>query len=431
MHGPADRAPGPAWYKRIGPGIISGAANDDPSCIVTYSMAGAAFGYLTLWTSLFCLPLIAAVQLVCARLGMVSGRGLVGAVRVRFPRWVLLPTCALLFLANVVTIGADLSGMAEVAELVTGLPAWLWTPAFAGGIVAMLFYFSHRRIMQVFRWLCLALFAYVAAGFLAAPDWGTALFFSVVPGIDWSGRYFAVIVAILGATMSPYFLVWQAMQEVEEEYSRGRRTVAERRGATGPELAASRADVLLGAFASKLITYFITLTAAATLYAAGRHDIGSLRDAASALEPVAGPAAFYLFALGVVGTGILAIPALAGSAAYAVAEAMRWRASLQDRPRIAPKFYLVLAAAVLLGLALIYLGVPAVQLLFWASVLNGLLTAPVILLALLLTRDPAVMGARVNPLWVNFAGWAAVAVSGAAALGMLATLLTGGGAPPA
>jgi NRAMP (natural resistance-associated macrophage protein)-like metal ion transporter len=410
-------------FARVGPGVISGVANDDPSCIVTYSMAGAAFGYLTLWTSLFSLPLLAAVQLMCSRLGMVSGRGLAGEVRANHPRWALLSISALLVLANVVTIGADLAGMAAVTEMVTGAPALLWTGVYAVGIVALLFYFPYRQIEKVFRWLCLVLFAYLVAGFLARPDWPAALTSTVLPRFEWSSRYLSVMVAIVGATMSPYFLFWQVSQQVEQEYAMGRRTVAARRGASRHEIEDSRVDVLAGSFVCKLITYFITLTAAATLFAQGRHEIRTAEEAAAALEPVAGPAAFWLFALGVISTGILAVPVLASSSAYAVSEALRWKATLEEKPAMAPKFYGVLTVSLLVGTGLIYLGLNAVEMLFWASVLNGLLVPPSLLLVVLLTRNPKVMGQHVNPPWMTALGWLTILLTGAMAAAVVVSLI--------
>lgn len=407
---------------KCGPGVISGAANDDPSCIVSYAIAGASFGYLTLWTSLFGLPLLAAVQLMCARLGMVGGRGLAGDIRVNYPRAVLFSMCGLLALANVVTIGADLGGMAEVTQMVTGVSGLLWTVIYAALILGLLFYFPYRSIEKVLKWLCLVLFSYIVAGFLTHADSRAVWANTFVPRLQWSREYLSVLVAIMGATMSPYFLFWQVSQEVEQEYCLGRRTVAERKGATRQELKDSQADVFTGSLISKLITYFITLTTAATLFAHGQKHIETAKDAAMALQPFAGPAASWLFALGVIGTGLLAIPTLAGSCAYAVSEALRWRASLEEKPSLAPQFYSVLALSLLLGMALIYLKLNVVQMLFWASIFNGLLAPPSILLVLLLTNSRKVMGPRVNPGWVRVFGWLSVVLTGAAALGMLITL---------
>lgn len=410
--------------RKIGAGVISGAANDDPSCIVTFSIAGAAFGYLTLWTSIYLLPVLAAVQLMCSRLGAVSGRGLAGAIRVTFPGWVLYPVCGGLFVANVITIGADLGGMAQVTEMITGVSGLVWTPLYAALITALLFYLSYRRIEGVLRWLCLILFAYVAAAFLAQPDWQAVLSGTVLPRAEWSTQFLAVIVAILGATVSPYFLFWQAIQEVEAEYAQGRRSVAARQDSTTSEdLEQSKAGVTAGSIVSKLITYAITLTTAATLFTHGQHRISTAEDAAKALEPIAGAAASWLFALGVIGTGMLAVPVLAASCAHAVSEMRRWKASLEEQPKLAPKFYAVMLLATLLGVGLIYAGVPVVTMLFWASVLNGLLSPVAILLVLLMTRSQAMMGEHANSRGLNLLGWLAVFVTGSAALAMLTSLL--------
>lgn len=406
---------------KCGPGVISGAANDDPSCIVTYTIAGASFGYLTLWTSLFGLPLIMAIQSMCARVGMISGRGLVGGIRISYPGWILVPVCASLVIANVVTIGADLGGMANVAQMVTGISALIWMAGFALLITSLLFFLPYRQIEKFLKWLCLVLFAYIAGALLAKPAWGAVAVATLVPRVEWSRECLAVLVAILGATLSPYFLFWQAAQEVEVEYCRGKRTIAQRRGATSADLERSRLDVFAGSLVSKLITYFITLTAAATLFTHGRRHIESAEQAAAALQPIAGPAASWLFALGVIGTGMLAIPALAGSSAYAVAEAMRWQASLQDKPRFAAEFYAVLLVSMLLGLGLLLTGFNVVQMLFWASVFNGLLAPPSILLVVLLARSRKIMGARIAPLWMRGVGWITVAATGAAAIALLAS----------
>ena len=401
--------------------MISGAANDDPSCIVTYAIAGAALGYATLWTSLVLFPLLAAVQLICSRLGMISGRGMSGALRVSYSRWLLLPVCGLLAIANVVQIGADLGGMAEVTEMVTGAPRLPVAVMYAAGILGLLVLFSYTRMVQIFKWLTLVLFAYVAAALIASPEWSAVAAATFVPRVELSATSVAMLVAIVGATFSPYFLFWQAESEVEQEYCFGRRSVAQRQGASRAEIERSKVDVLAGAFISKVITYFITLTTAAALFGTGRR-IQSARDAASALQPVAGPAASWLFAIGVVGTGLLAIPALAGSCAYAISEAVRWRASLEENPRSVPYFYAVLTVALLVGLGLLFLRLNPVRMLFWSSVLNGVLAPASMLLAVLLAGNRKVMGPQVAPPPIRWLGWASVALSSAAAGGMLVTL---------
>ena len=413
---------GRRFFAELGPGLITGAADDDPSGISTYSVAGATFGYAPLWTALFSFPLMAAVQLMCARLGMVSGRGLASMIRHHYSRRVLWGACTLLVVANVINIGADLGGMAEVSEMVTGVKAFVWTPLYVGFIVSLLFWSSYRRIARVFKWLTLILFAYVLAAFLARPDWGAVLRATVIPHVEWSNGYLAVFVGILGTTISPYLFFWQAAQEVEEDRAAGRRTVRARRGASDEELRRIRTDVLTGMFFSNLVMYFIILTTAATLHAHGETRIETARQAAEALRPAAGAGAYWLFALGLIGTGMLGVPVLAGSCAYAVAEAEGWRGSLDDTPRLARRFYAVLAVAMLVGLVLNYVGLNAVTMLFWSAVVNGVLAAPLIVLVVLLTSDRTVMGKRVNPPLLRWLGWATAVIMTAATVGMLVTL---------
>jgi len=406
------------FFGELGPGLITGAADDDPSGIATYSVSGAAFGYGPLWTALFCFPLMAAVQLMCSRLGMVTGRGLAAVVRRRYSRWVLWGACLLLIVANVINIAADLGGMAEATEMVTGIPSRWMTPVFAAVIVASLFWSSYRTIARIFKWLTLVLVAYVITAFLAHPDWAAVLRATFIPDIQWSNEYLSVLVAILGTSISPYLFFWQAAEEVEEERAEGRDTVAKRRGATDEELRRARTDVLAGMFFSNFVMYFIILTTAATLHAHGITKIATASQAAEALKPLAGKGAYWLFSLGLIGTGMLGVPVLAGSSAYAISEAMSWRASLESKPRLAPKFYGVLAIAVLLGVALDFVGLDAVKMLFWSAVANGVLAPPLIVLVVLLTTDRTVMGRRVNPPLLKWIGWLAAVVMTAAALAM-------------
>jgi NRAMP (natural resistance-associated macrophage protein)-like metal ion transporter len=406
------------FFAKLGPGLITGAADDDPSGISTYSVTGASLGYSPLWTPLFAFPLMAAVQLMCARLGMVTGLGLAAVVRQRYPRGVLWGACALLAVANTINIGADLAGMAEAMELVTRVRAVVWLPLFAVAILSLLLWSSYRAIARIFKWLTLVLFAYVVTAFLARPDWGAVARATLIPHLDWDASYLATFVGIMGTTISPYLFFWQAEEEVEEERALGRRTLRERRGATGAELRAAQTDVLVGMGIAGVVMYFIILTTAATLHAHGLRHIETTRQAAEALRPLAGDAAYLLFTLGLVGTGMLGVPVLAASAACAVAEARHWRASLDDRPPAAPKFYAVLVLAVLLGLALDVLGVNAVRMLFLAAVVNGVLAPPLIALITLLTSDPRVMGEWVNPPVLRWLGWATFAVMAAAAVGM-------------
>jgi NRAMP (natural resistance-associated macrophage protein)-like metal ion transporter len=406
------------FFKDLGPGLITGAADDDPSGISTYSVAGATFGYLPLWTAVFSFPLMAAVQLMCARLGVVTGLGLAGVIRRRYPRPVLWGACGLLALANVINIAADLGGMAEASSMVSSVPKAAWVPIYSVVIVSLLMWSSYRTIARAFKWLTLVLGAYVATAFVVHVDWRQVAHATLVPHMEWSRPFFALLVAIFGTTISPYLFFWQAAQEVEEERALGR-NLAQRRGATGPELRACQTDVLAGMFASNAIMYFIIMTTAATLHTSGRTSIETAQQAAEALRPLAGAGAYWLFTLGLIGTGMLAVPVLAGSCAYAVSEAAAWRGSLNQRPRRAKKFYLIIATSMVIGLALNYAGFNAIKLLFTAAVINGVLAPPLILIVVLLTRDRKVMGDAVSSRLIDTLGWIAFAVMVAAAVGLV------------
>jgi NRAMP (natural resistance-associated macrophage protein)-like metal ion transporter len=409
------------FFRALGPGLITGAADDDPSGISTYSVTGAAFGYAQLWTALFSFPLMTAVQMMCARLGMVTGEGLAAVIRHNYPKWVLWGACALLVTGNTVNIGADLGGMAKVTEMVTGISSLIWVPVYAVAIAAFLIWSSYYTLARIFKWLTLVFFAYILAAFLAKPNWGEVIHNTLVPHVEWNGRYWATLVGIFGTTISPYLFFWQASQEVEEEKQHGSLTVEARRGATDAELRTSRNDVVTGMLFSNLIMYFIILTTAATLHAHGKTEISTAQDAAEALRPLAGNGAYWLFSIGLIGAGMLGVPVLAGSSAYAVSEAAAWKASLAERPNTAPGFYGVIAAGLLLGLALDYAGINAVAMLFWSAVLNGVLAPPLIVIVLLLTSNPKVMGSRVNPLWLKTLGWITVFVMTAASIAMFAS----------
>ncbi len=406
------------FFSQLGPGLICGAADDDPSGIATYSVTGAQFGYGPLWTALFSFPLMVAVQLMCSRLGMVTGRGLAAVVRRRYPRWVLWGACLVLTVANTINIGADLGGMADATQMITGIPSFLWTPFYTGVIVALLFFTSYRTIARIFKWLTLVLFAYVITAFIVKPDWAHVLRATFLPDVQWSGAYLSVLVGILGTTISPYLFFWQAAEEVEEERAMGRTTVAQRKGATDEELHRASNDVVTGMFFSNSVMYFIILTTAATLHAHGLTHIATSRDAAEALRPLAGNGAYLLFTLGLIGTGMLGVPVLAGSSAYAISEAMAWKASLERKPKVAPKFYGVVALAMVLGMTMNFAGLDAVKMLFWSAVANGILAPPLIVLIVLLTSDREVMGERVNPPWLRYMGWFAAVVMTAAACAM-------------
>jgi len=412
------------FLKELGPGIITGAADDDPSGISTYSVAGASYGYATLWTALISFPLMAAVQFMCAKLGMVTGCGLASVIRTRYPRWVLWLACSLVIIANIFNIGADLGGMADAMQMMTGIPAFYWTPLFAALIVGLLFWTSYHLMARIFKWLTLVLFAYVITAFLAHPDWRAVLHSTFVPHVEWSKEYISVLVAILGTTISPYLFFWQAAQEVEEDRDHGKTTVAQRRGSTNAELRSARTDVVTGMLLSNLVMYFLILTTAATLNAHGHKDIETAKQAAEALRPLAGQGAYWLFTLGMIGTGMLAVPVLAGSCAYAVAEGAKWKAaSLNLKPQLAGKFYGVIGVSIVVGLALDFAGLNAVKMLFWSAILNGLLAPPLVVIVVLLTSDKKVMGSRTNTQGMKWLGWTCAVVMGAAAVGLLISLI--------
>ena len=408
------------FFQDLGPGLITGAADDDPSGISTYSVAGAAYGYASLWTALFSFPLMAVVQLMCARLGMVTGRGLAAVIRTRYPAPVLWFACTLLIVANVFNIGADLGGMADAMQMVTGLPPFFGTPLFAALIVGLLFWTSYRTTVRIFKWLTLVLFAYVFTAFLVRPSWWQVMRATLIPHIEWSRSYLAVLVGILGTTISPYLFFWQAAQEVEADRERGKTTVAQRRGSTDKELATAAKDVATGMLFSNVVMYFIILTTAVTLNAHGMKHIETARQAAEALRPLAGKGAYWLFTLGLIGTGMLGVPVLAGSCAYAIAEAARWRAaSLSKTFHWGSRFYGVIAASVFVGLALNWARLNAVKMLFWSAVLNGVLAPPLVILVVLLTSDKKVMGKRTNSRNAKILGWTCAVLMSAAALALL------------
>jgi NRAMP (natural resistance-associated macrophage protein)-like metal ion transporter len=411
------------YFRILGPGLVTGASDDDPSGITTYSVAGASLGYGMLWMALATFPLMAAVQLVCARIGLVSGRGLAAAIRQHYPRPFLYVACLLLLVANVFNIAADLSGMADVTHMLTGVPTVVSVPVLGLVILLATIYTSYATFAQWLKWLTAALFAYVVTAFLARPDWHAVALATFVPRFRWDSLYMTTVVAVLGTTISPYLFFWQASYEVEAEKAQGRRTVAQRRGATAHELADARLDVATGMFFSNLVMFFIILATGATLHVSGHTQIESARQAAEALRPLAGDGAYLLFAIGLIGTGLLAVPVLAGSASFAVAEVFAWRSGLDLTPRRGRRFYLVFAGAVVAGMALNLGGTNPIRMLFLSAVLNGLLAPPLLVLVMLVGNNKAIMGTRVNGPWLNALGWLATAVMFAAAIGFFVTAL--------
>ena len=411
------------YFRNLGPGLVTGASDDDPSGITTYSVAGAALGYGMLWTALATFPLMAAVQLICARIGLVTGRGLAGTIRRHYPRPFLYVACLLLLVANVFNIGADLAGMADATHMLTGVPPLVSVPMFGLAVLLATVYLTYARFAQYLKWLTGVLFAYVLAALLAKPDWRQVAVATVVPSLRGDALYVTTLVAVLGTTISPYLFFWQASQEVEEEKARGRRTLVQRRGANAHELSDARLDVITGMLFSNVVMFFIMLATGATLHPSGRSEIETAREAAEALRPLAGDGAYLLFALGLIGTGFLAVPVLAGSASFAVAEVFGWRAGLDLSPRRGRRFYLVFAGAVATGVVLRLAGTNPIRMLFLSALLNGLLAPPLLLLVMLVSNNRKIMGAHANGPWLNVLGWSATIVMSVAALAFLATSL--------
>jgi NRAMP (natural resistance-associated macrophage protein)-like metal ion transporter len=391
----------------LGPGFVTGASDDDPSGIGTYAIAGATLGLQTLWTALLTFPLMTAVQCACARLALVSGQGLAGVLRDHYPRPLLYGSVALLFVANTVNVGADLGAIADAVHAITHVDAvWLIAPV-AAGLLALQVLGSYRLIANTFKWLTLALFAYVIDAFVVHPDPAGVIRATFIPTLSLDPIYITTLVAILGTTISPYLFFWQSNEVVEEEIAEGRTTIDARRGAAPAEIKYSTIDTVVGMGFSQLVMYFIILATALTLFRAGDTQIRSAADAAAALQPVAGDFAGILFALGVIGAGLLAVPILSGSAAYAVAEAFGWRYGLGHDWRRAKEFYAVIAAATALGVAMNFIGINPIDALFWAAVINGSVAPPLLVLLMLAARDRRVMGdQRLGPV-LTILGWIA------------------------
>jgi Mn2+/Fe2+ NRAMP family transporter len=370
------------FVRALGPGLITGAADDDPAGIATYSITGAQLGTGLLWLAPLTWPLMAAVQFMCARIGMVTGGGLMDALTRKLPRPLLVAAAVALFGANTFNVGADLAGMADAAELLTGVSAHVWTPAFGLAIAWASVALPYATIARALKWLVLVLLAYVVAALLIGPDWGAVARAVFVPAFPRDASAWATVVAVLGTTISPYLFFWQASEEVEEEIAMGRRARAVRRGATPAELRWRAVDVGTGTFASNLVMFFIILTTALTLHPRGITQPQTTTEVASALRPLVGPFATALYTIGVVGAGALAIPTLAGSAAYALAELFGWREGMGERPSAARGFYGVLALSIGVAVAMDFADLSAVRALFWSAILNGLL-APFLLAGIL------------------------------------------------
>jgi NRAMP (natural resistance-associated macrophage protein)-like metal ion transporter len=417
-----DKKPSTSFLSRLGPGLVTGAADDDPSGIGTHSQVGAQFGYGLSWTFLFSFPLMVAIQEVAAEIGRVTGAGIARNMRRHYPRPLLVLMVGLLLIANIVNLGADLAAMGAAVGLLIGGPIGLYTLLFGIFCIIVEVALSYERYAAVLKWATLSLFAYVAVVVVAQVPWGEALTSLVVPRIEWTGAYATAVVAILGTTISPYLFFWQAGQEIEEQKRHKVKPLCITPKEAGPELKRIRIDTLTGMAFSSIVSLAIVFATAATLHANGIRDIETSAQAAEALRPIAGNFAFALFALGIIGTGLLAVPVLAGSAAYAVTEMFGMAGSLDAKPTKARLFYGTIAVTTLLGVSLQYVGIDPARALYWAAVVNGVLAAPLMVMMMLIVRNPRAMGRLTLGRRATITGWIATGVMAVATIVFFATL---------
>ncbi len=417
---PASQDKDASWLKKLGPGLITGAADDDPSGIATYSQAGAQFGFNMLWTVLFTYPFMVGIQLVSARIGRVSGHGLATNIRLHYPSWLLYSVVGLLLIANTINIAADVSAMGEALKLIVGGPAQLYAVAF--GVVSMLLqvFVPYRRYVRLLKWLTLALLAYVVTVFVEHIPWSQVLVSALAPQISWKPEYITTVVAVFGTTISPYLFFWQASQEVEDQLADPRAQPLIK----APEQAAVnferiKLDTYVGMGFSNLVAFSIILTTAVTLNLHGITDIQTSAQAATALRPIAGEFAFMLFSAGIIGTGLLAIPVLAGSSAYAMAGAFKWKNSLERTPMQAKHFYGVIAISTLIGIMLGFTAIDPIKALYWSAVINGVISVPIMIVMMLMAARPDIMGRFVITTRLKAMGWLATLMMAAAVLAML------------
>jgi NRAMP (natural resistance-associated macrophage protein)-like metal ion transporter len=399
-------------WQWLGPGLITGASDDDPSGIATYSQVGAQFGYGMTWVMLFSFPLMAAIQEVCARIGRVTGEGIAGNLRRYYPAWLLRLMVGLLLVANVINLGADLGAMGDALYLVLGgAPKLLYVVLFGALCVGLEIFMQYRNYVNVLKWTTIALFSYFITAMVVDVPWLQVLHDTIVPSISLETKYIVSIVAVMGTTISPYLFFWQSSQEAEDErVDPLAHPLVDAPSEAPAEIRRIRIDTYLGMGFSNLISLFIIITAAATLGAHGITDIETSAQAAEALRPIAGEFAFLVFALGIVGTGLLAVPVLAGSAAYAVGEALQWPTGLARFPMEARAFYGTIAFATAVGVAINFVGVDPIKALFWTAVLNGVIAVPLMVVSMIMAMSRRVMGRFVLPKPLAVMGWLATAV---------------------
>jgi NRAMP (natural resistance-associated macrophage protein)-like metal ion transporter len=411
-----------SYLKVLGPGLVTGASGDDPSGIGTYSQTGAQFGYTQLWTAFFTFPLQAAIQEICARIALQTGRGLAANIRKYYPKPILYFYIAILFIANTISLGADLGAMAASAQLLFGLPVLLWLTVMTILTALLEIFIQYKQYAKVLRILTLTLFAYVIGAFFTSQDWGQAFRSTIIPTFRFDHQYLFNLVAILGTTITPYLFFWQANQEVEEEIDEGKKTETQRKGVSKTELKWMRTDVISGSLFSNIVFWFIIITTASTLNQHGITNIDSAPKAAQALRPLAGDLAYVLFAAGIIGTGLLAVPILAGSAAYAVSETFKFREGLSLKPDEAPAFYGVIALASFIGAAINLVGINPISALYYAAVLNGIVAPLLLFMIMLMSNNRNIMQSKTNSRVSNILGWLATIAMGAAAIALLISL---------
>jgi NRAMP (natural resistance-associated macrophage protein)-like metal ion transporter len=412
-----------SWLRKLGPGLITGAADDDPSGIATYSQAGAQFGFNMLWTVLFTYPLMAGIQIVSARIGRVSGHGLATNIRRHYPPWLLYGVVGLLLIANTINIGADIAAMGEALKLIVGGPAQVYAVTF--GLISLLLqvFIPYRRYVRILKWLTLALLAYVATAFVVHIPWAQVLIGALAPKISWTPGYITTVVAVFGTTISPYLFFWQASQEVEDQRADPRaEPLIHSPHQAKANLRRIQIDTWVGMGFSNLVAFFIILTTAVTLNLHGITDIQTSAQAAAALRPIAGEFAFLLFSAGIIGTGLLAIPVLAGSSAYAMAGAFNWKSSLELTPQKAKPFYAIITVSTLIGIALGFTAIDPIKALYWSAVINGVISVPIMIVMMLMAVRPDIMGAFVISRRLKLLGWLATLIMAAAVLAMLVSL---------
>ena len=407
--------------RTLGLGMITGAADDDPSAIGTYASAGAAIGPSFLWTAPVTFPMMCAVVYLSAKLGQVSGKGLFHVIKDHYSRWILYPALVGVLIGNTIEAGADIGGMSAAIGVLVPVPMPLIIIPVTLAIFALQVWGSYTLIRNVFRWLALTLLAYVGAAILAKPDLYEVIKGTFVPSIRFDQQSLSLLVAVIGTTLSAYLYTWQSNQEVEEEIAMGRRRLMDRKGATNKELRDTRTDVITGMFFSNVVMYFIILSTASTLFKTGPRDISTAAQAAEALKPLAGDAASVLFALGVIGVGFLAVPVMTTGAAYDLSQVMGWKHSLHAKPSEAKKFYVAIGVFTMIAMCLNLLGFNPMKALVYSGIVQGFSTPPLLLLIMLMTNNRKIMGDRVNSRGMNILGWITTVAIFAATAGLVAT----------